>query len=368
MSVNIRLTRQGKKVLAQGLLGEEIHFTRVIVGDGAFDYETESVYEMTALKSPQMVLPLVEEKIIGDGTVYLKAYLSNAELNHGFECKEHGIFAIDQETGEEILYAFKNDGEEYCFIPSNTGSVKKNVFVSYVVEIQDAENVTAMLDLSVAYINVTDFEEHINSTAPHPNTPTKKDDVETTAEIWCSDNDSHLHKIKIENLRELLKSGEVADEKLDVQAIQNELGLSSANVLMIEDFKSDDVTDYFKSKVRSYAEHGNLLGIDTPKNLKTGGLYILSDGVGSELVTVETVLKNEGGYYARLESPVANTYQTANLYLYRTTPAPCNKNSLTWHGANFSGVRANISRTLELENYIDIQGDGFIADDFLVLG
>jgi hypothetical protein len=41
---------------------------------------------------------------------------------------------------------------------------------------------------------------------------------------------------------------------------------------------------------------------------------------------------------------------------------------LTWHGANFSGIRANFTRTLDLENYIEIQGDGFIADDFLVLG
>lgn len=362
------MTRQGKRVLAHGLLGENINFTRVVIGDGDFDYEAESVYEMLELKSPQMTLPIVEMKVIGDGTVYIKAYLSNAELNHGFECKEHGLFAIDQETGEEVLYSFKNDGNEYHFIPSNVGSVKKNVFVSYVVEIQDAADVTATLDLSMAYINTTDFDEHINSTAPHPNTPTKKDDVATTAEIWATDNDSHLHKLKIENLRELLKSGEVAEEKFDVQAVQNELGLQS-NILMIEDFKSDDVGDNFKSKVRSYAEHGNLLGIETPKELKTGGVYILSDGVENELVTVQSVQKNEGGYYAKLSAPVANTYNTANLYLYRTTPETCDKKIAMWHGANFSGVRANISRTLELENnYVEIQGDGFIDGDFLVLG
>ena len=49
MSIGMRLTAAGKKVLARGLLGEQILFTKVSIGDGYFDYDTESVYDLTEL-------------------------------------------------------------------------------------------------------------------------------------------------------------------------------------------------------------------------------------------------------------------------------------------------------------------------------
>lgn len=363
----MKLTRQGQNLLAKCLAESfELHFTKFAIGDGDFDYNTESVYELTELKNWCMDLPIVDCRVVGDGTAEITANLNNAEVSTGFACKEHGLIALD-ENGNEILYSYRNVGFEYDYIPSFTGSAVKNLFLSEVCEIRDAEKVTATIDLSVAYVNTQDFKAHVESKHPHLNTPNHYDDISATGEIWATDNDSHLHKIKIENLRELMKDD---TEKISVQdkisTAQNELGLA-ANILMIEDFADDTVNDNFKSKVRSYAEHGNLLGIETPQNLKTGANYILCDGVFSESVEVASVLKNGGGYYARLKANVANTYNTANLYLYRTTPAPCNKAEINWRGADFSGVRANFTRTVELENYIEIQGDGvFDNGEFLL--
>ena len=364
MSIGIRLTKNGKKVLAQGLLGEEIHFTRVGIGSGNFDYDTEKVYDLEELREFQMWLPLVEKKIIGDGTVYIKAYLSNAEVTKGFPATEHGVFAIDPATGEEILYGYKNLGDEYDFIPSASGSALKNVFVSYIVEIRDCENITATLDLSVAYINTTDFQEHLDDPHPHLNAPCHYDDVQTTSEIWATDSgDNHLHKISVENLRELVADkSEKQSEQNIITAAQNELGLVS-NVLMIEDFCDETVTDYFVTVVKSAAEHGALLGVETPQNLRTGGRYILSDGVSSEQVQISSVMKNQSGYYAKLAAPIANTFQK-NLRLYRSTAPPCEKKSVTWEGATFSGVRANITRTAELDTaYLQIDGDGALDSE-----
>ena len=364
----MKLTKQGQNLLAKCLAESfELHFTKFVIGDGDFDYDTESVYELAALKNWRMDLPIVDCRVIGDGTAEITAQLSNAEVNVGFACREHGLIAQD-ENGNEILYSYRNVGNEYDFIPSYTGSAVKNIFLSEICEIRDAENVTAVIDLSVAYVNTDDFKAHVESSHPHLNTPNHYDDVATTSEIWATDaGDNHLHKIKIENLRELLKDDtEKISEQDKIATAQNELGLA-ANILMIEDFADDTVNDSFKSKVRSYAEHGNLLGIESPQNLKTGANYILCDGVFSESVTIASVLKNNGGYYARLKNNVANTYNTANLFLYRTTPAPCNKNEINWRGAEFSGVRANFTRTLELENYIEVVGNGNFVDGYFCI-
>ena len=364
----MRLTRLGKNILAKAIAESfELHFTRFAIGDGNFDYETERVYDLTDLKNWRMDLPLTELKVIGNGTAEITANLSNAEVTKACCCREHGLFVTSPE-GEEVLFSYRNLGDEYDFIPAFTNGVVKNIFLTETIEIQDCENITAVIDYSVAYLSTTDFQKHLDDPRPHLNAPCHYDDVQTATEIWATDNDSHLHKISVENLRDLVKTDEIKNSEQDIiSAAQNELGLA-ANILLIEDFLSDEVTDYFKSKVTSYAEHGNLLGIENPAKLRTGGTYILSDGVFVEEVQISAVQKNLSGYYAKLTAPVANTYNTANLYLYRTTPAPCDKGEIVFNGCDFAGTKANISQNLEVDtDYLQIEGDGFFDGEFLTL-
>lgn len=154
----MRLTRAGKNVLANGLLGDEIHFTKVAFGDGDFDYETESLLDLTALKSWKMDLPIVGKKLDGGGTVTIVALCSNFQLEKGFAAKEIGVFATDQKSGNEILYAYRNAGDEYNFIPAKTGVVTKSTRYAYKIEIGDAENVTFNINFSFAYVSQEEFE------------------------------------------------------------------------------------------------------------------------------------------------------------------------------------------------------------------
>lgn len=373
MSIGMRLTAAGKKVLARGLLGEQILFTKVSIGDGYFDYDTESVYDLTELRNWRMDLPLSAEELKGDGTVYIEAWLSNAEVYEGFACREHALIAIDQETGKEIIYAYKNCGEEYDFIPSNSGTAHKNIYLEYICEIQDAENVSAVLDLSVAYINRNTFEEHINAVHPHPNTPNHFDNVTSTSRLWATDEDDHLHQISVNNLKELLRddtaeiSAALSDEEKTFKA-QNELGLTS-NLLVIEDFTGESVTDNYKIKVTSSAENGRLLGLENVDDLQTGAYYTISDGYNQEVVKIASVRYNTSGYHAQLENRLDNSYDWNATYLYRTTTAGADKKILSWQAAGFGGVEANIARVIELETKIEnaqdfeISGDGILDTD-----
>lgn len=381
MSYGMRLTAAGQKILARGLLGEQILFTKVSIGDGEFDYETESVYELTAMKNWRMDLPLTAKKVQGNGEVYIEAFLSNAEVYEGFACREHALIALDQTTGKEVIYAYRNCGNEYDFIPSNSGSALKNIYMEYIAEIRDAENIEAVLDLSVAYINRQDFDAHINALHPHPNTPNHFGDVTETDKIWATDHDNHLHKISLNNLKALLRedSGEkesALSETDKIARAKQDLGLD-ANILVIEDFNGGEkVTDDFKLKVTSSAENGALIGVENIAGLKTGALYTISDGYNQESVEILSVRKNLSGFHCKLKKRLDNAYDWNATYLYRSTDSGAEKKELVYAPSEgFAGIEANIGRTLELSTRIEnaadfeISGEGFLdAEGYFKLG
>ena len=156
----LRLTNAGREILAHGLAGDEIHFTKVAYGDADFDYETESLADLTELKSWKLDLPIIDKQVPGDGTCVIVALCTNFNLEHGFRAKEIGVFAIDQTTGDEVLYAYRNAGDEYNFIPAKTGVVVKAARYAYRVEVNDAPNITFNIDFSFAYVSQEKFEEH----------------------------------------------------------------------------------------------------------------------------------------------------------------------------------------------------------------
>lgn len=380
MSMGIRMTRRGNNLLAQGLTGLQIKFTKVAIGDGHFDYENESVLDLTALRSWKMDLPLVGIKIVGDGTVTLSALLNNAELADGFCAREHGIFAEDPITGEEFLYSYKNSGEEYEYIPSNTGSVKKVLTCGYTTVIQDAPNVTAVLNASFAYVAQTEFEEHVKDEHPHPNTPNHYLDAFEIDNLWGTDRDNHLHKISVENLKYQLREDKIEDTKAndaaEIALARDELGLN-ANVMLIEDLVSPSTLDTFKTKVTSCARGGNLVGVENAEGLKTGAYFWISDGINQELIKVVSVMLNISGYHAKIETGLDYSYDAASTYLYRTTATisegvgygTVDQRTHVWQPVGFTGVEANIARTIPLDtslkkaNDFDVTGDGILTID-----
>lgn len=378
----MRLTRAGRLLLAKALTGKELKFLYVEIGDGDFDYDTESVADLEALRNTKMTLPLTNVTVQGDGTAYVQAHLSNAEVYDGFPAREHGVFARDPDTGEDILFSYRNAGDDYDFIPANTASAAKNLYWEYIVEIQDAENVTALLDLSVAYVGMEDFKAHINSKIPHPNAPSHYADVTEADAIWVTNHDNHLHKLNVNNFKIQLREESAEDEADEVLSDEEliarakaELGLD-ANMLIVEDFKEPDTVDNFKIRVTSSAENGSLLGVETVNGLKTGADYLISDGVNQELVKVISVLYNISGLHLRLSERLSYAYDWSSTYLYRTAYSGAERAALTWAPyGGFAGVSANIARTVTLLTSVDragdfdITGDGFLtADGYFALG
>lgn len=392
-------TRQGLDVLAQGLLGATITFTKLAIGDGFLNATTESDYRetilnLTAMKNWRMDLPIVEMKNQGDGRVLLHAIKTNAEVPEGFFAREQAVFAINPKTGEEILYSYRNSGESSSFIPSNTGPVTKTIDLGLLTVIQNAKNVVAKIDTSFSYVSIANFEDHVNSAHPHLNTPNHYLNVTDTNKFWAVDNDNDLHQISVENAREVIL-GDAANlfptlgktitdlrDKVTRQDIfttaKDELGLD-ANLLIVEDFKPTTTLDTFKRKVLSCAEGGNLIGVENDGDIVVGRYYWISDGVNQEVVQVESVVRSTDLYHVKLVERLTHSYNVATTYLYRSlitsSVVSVDKKFVKWTPLkSFTGIEANVEREIILNTRLDnmpaliVDGDGIVtADGFMTM-
>lgn len=278
----MRLTNAGKKILAQGLLGDEIRFTKIAFGDADFDYDEENLQELTALKSWKLDLPLIDKKLNGDGTATIVGLCTNFSLETGFRAKEIGIFAIDQETDTETLYAYRNAGDEYSFIPARMGVVTKSVRYAYQIEIGDAPNVTFNINFSFAYVSQEEFRAHVDGDNSHP----------------------ELFKLARDN-RQIIQA-------------QAEMPFD-ANLFIFEDFRPPSYTDYFKVKVTNCVAGSDLITVASIDKFKIGDYYWISDGERYERIKITSVMKLESGLQVKATENLANDYDLLSTYIYRST-------------------------------------------------
>ena len=323
------LTNDGKQILAKGLLGKEIRFTKAAFGSGDFDYDTEKVADMTELRDWKIDLPLVDKILDDSGMVTIVALLSNANLQVGFPAKEIGVYALDPDSGKEKLYAYRNAGEEYNFIPANTGPVIQHLKFAYLVEIQDAENVTFDINFAFAYVSQEDFEKHLDSYHAE-----LLDEVDETEKFFVEDYDDNLHKISVPNAKKILLnevSEKIFRNKKYIENLQEfaevkaELGLLEPRFLQVERFNPPTILDTTKIKITSCAKGGDLLSAGSLLGVRIGAEYFLSDGVNSEQVIIKNVtisspkiLINNSNIVLTLESNLLNAYDLNNTFLLRS--------------------------------------------------
>jgi len=363
----MKLTSAGLNILSQGLLGAQLLFPRVGLGDGDFDYETESVLEIKEMRRWQKDLPITEMKIVGNGEVVFVCKQTNSDVVDGFWCKEYGVFAIDPADGKEKLYSYVNFGDESSYLPNNLGPVIEDLKIGITTVIRNATNVVAVLDESFAYTAQGEFKDHINSDHPHPNTPNHYADVTDADNFWVTSNDNHLHKLSVNNARQILIGDkDEQDDRLKILIAKEELGLD-ANVLVVEDFNPVTELDTFSCKVLSCAKGGALIGVDSVDDIVKGDHYWIADGVNQELIQVRGVAYGVDYYRVTLEVPLTYDYNGAKLYRTTYHDKQVDKKSLSWIPRTvFKGIEANLEReiyadtTLANSAAIKIEGEGMV--------
>jgi len=373
-------TADGLEVLSEGLLGKEILFTRVALGDGTMTADSEEDYRAKVLATKSMInwridIPIVEMTNQGNGKVLLHAMKDNADIADSFFAREQAVFAKHPRTGKEVLYAYRNSGDQSSFIASNTGPVAKIIDLGLLTVIQNAKNVNAIVDASFAYTARKDFLEHVESEHPHPNIPNHFADVTDADFIWVTCHDNHLHKMTLDNARQVLlgdlqknvdDNGSKLDELQKIIIAEKELGLDS-NILIVEDFNPITELDTFSCKVLSCAKGGALIGVDSVDGIVKGDHYWIADGVNQELIQVKGVAYGVDYFRVTLEIPLTYDYNDAKLYRTTYHDKQVDKKSFSWIPRTvWTGIEANLEReiyadtTLANSAAIKIEGEGMV--------
>ena len=141
------LTEKGRELLAKGLAGETITFTKMAIGDGT---SLTSERERTALVNQITTLPILNINVKRNGTCEINALLTNKSVTTGFYIKELGIFAHGNDN-VEILYAYNISTSPDFVPPFSANNVVEIEYVDTII-VDQAANVTAVIDPSVTYI------------------------------------------------------------------------------------------------------------------------------------------------------------------------------------------------------------------------
>ena len=141
------LTEKGRELLAKGLAGETITFTKMAIGDGT---SLTSERERTTLVNQITTLPILNINVKRNGTCEINALLTNKSVTTGFYIKELGIFAHGNDN-IEILYAYNTSTSPDFVPPFSANNVVEIEYVDTII-VDQVANITAVIDPSITYI------------------------------------------------------------------------------------------------------------------------------------------------------------------------------------------------------------------------
>lgn len=155
--INNDMTVAGLLVLAKGVAGQKINFTRIVMGDGYLE-EGQQPRTLESVISPRAIVDISKININGDGTVAIGGIFTNKDEDNGFYYRELGLYADDPEAGE-VLYCYGNSGDLAEWIPPTGGSTVLEKTIDIITAIGTAANVTAYINPG-AFVTVQQFEDY----------------------------------------------------------------------------------------------------------------------------------------------------------------------------------------------------------------
>ena len=319
MSEGMRITNAGRNALAQALEGKKLIFTRVYIGDGTLGSQNISL--MTNLISRKKELPIVNiNKTDSIGTAEVICEINNSGLTQGFWVREFGLFAkIDNDS--EILYAYRNVGNESSYLPAYGGPDVVNYTLSLVTVIDQAQNVTAVIQGNNQYVTNTALISKINALFG---------EKRAIKGFWTySNGDNKIFRpAELEDVKEsILGDYDIASLNARIYALEDALAqvLISLEVenlypdyshFIAEDFTDTSEIDLYKCKVTSIVAGDDSIDCEPLDGMIPGSFYMLTDGISQELIQVDSISIENNIQRVILTEPVKNTYilNTCTLY------------------------------------------------------
>lgn len=137
------LTDRGREILLEAIAGENLHFIRGAVGDGAEPQDPES---LTALVNERLSLGIRQIRTRDNGTCEAILEIDNTTLQSGIWLREFGLFVTDPETLTETLYAYCNKGNYAGYLEGYDGHNPIIFTLKIITVIDNAQNITVDID------------------------------------------------------------------------------------------------------------------------------------------------------------------------------------------------------------------------------
>ncbi|MBQ7515309.1 MAG: hypothetical protein IJS96_03415 [Schwartzia sp.] len=335
------LTYEGLTLCAKCQTGKKLKITRAVLGDGEIEDGAE-IRAMTGVISPKLELLMKSATVTGVGTATIRTLLTNAELASGFFAREAGIYAEDPDTGEEILYAYRNTGADSEYVPAGGGPEIWEYIYAYTIVIDNAENVTAVISGGEVYVTQVEFQDHVESSAPHPNMPHFDGQTVTEADQFLvkKREETHYHAMSLDAARTAILGGaasalpvmegrinqlelELANARLkqlaDAETEDALAELGAANLAIYEDFDPATEIDETAIQVEAITAGDNTIKLASLIGIEEGAWYWVADGIHQERVQVASMQTNKPAKRITCTAPIVYTYNIPDTMLYRTS-------------------------------------------------
>ena len=323
MSDGMKITNDGLDLLAKALTGKKLEFTRVIVGDGTIT--NQNILTLNDLISRKKILPIVQlNKTESIGTAEVTCEMNNSDIQTGFWVREFGLFAKDPDTAQEILYSYRNVGNEASYLPGSGGSDVINYTLGLVTVIDQAQNVTAIMTTGNNYVTKTTFDARfsslfgaykgINGFWTYKNNDEKilrPATLQQTKNALFGDYDIDSLAARIRVLEDALSQ---AFMSLEIKNLYPDY-----THFICEDFNNTNELDLYKCRVISVVAGDDSIDCEPLDGILPGSFYMLTDGVKQELVQVESISIENNIQRVILVQPVQNIYILNTCTLYRTS-------------------------------------------------
>lgn len=153
------ITTQGAILAAKTLEAKTLKFSKFAIGDGELlDTSASAIKALTGLSNFVLNFDITKISRDTDTQVTVRGLFQNTDADASFYLRELGLYAIDPDTNEEILFAYINYGDKAEYI-NNSISAKKEHYFDMVITVDNADNVSITTDPTTVYITEKDLSE-----------------------------------------------------------------------------------------------------------------------------------------------------------------------------------------------------------------
>lgn len=195
----VYITRQGSILAAKTLEGKKVEFDHAEIGSGTLNGDPR---DRTSLITKVLQCNINNIIITGENQAQISFLFKNIDAPNSFYFREIGLYAIDPDTKEKVLYAYTNAGNTAEYITnSSTELIEKNIDITIVID--NTENINITLDPT--QILVTERELNEKATEITENFETQLSDLKSI--VVASNAGAHNGIYRGKDITELFYNG-----------------------------------------------------------------------------------------------------------------------------------------------------------------